>query len=310
MFAIVADLVPPEKRLRWFGIVTSIAMIGMGAGTGTASVLAPRLGPEGLRSLSAALGVAALTILAMTLPETLRRESQEDPQSKHATSQIKTKLGSLQQVMWPGKNPGEVQRLLRDISWISLISSLAQMIIISCALFYAKIALHLSGEEMAVYGAQVMFCVAVSGVTFNTILLSLFDRCFRGNWIRIFQLMLLLDFAHSFIYIIMWSPQVLALNGLLAGASIAQPTILRSLVSQALPADVQGRASGILAAVQGMCSCVAPSLGGVLLMWGQQRGCAWFPFAVGCLSLVVASWMTSQLSMPGSRTIDKTIDQE
>lgn len=295
LYAAVADVVPPASRLRWFGLASSTLMVGACAGTASASMLASRLSQQGLLALSAGFGVGSLAVLTLALPETLSKGLEGSP-AKLTASRVEAQLSSLWQVMFPGRSCSPEQVMLRDIAWLQFVSGLPEIGIASTIAFYAKIKLNLDDRETAVYCAQYAFLASLFSVVWNTVLLNVLNRMCSGRWTRILQICLCANFIHGVICMTMWSPRVYVLTGLLVGAGASLPTIMRAIFSAALPADVQGRASGLLAAVHGMSSVVAPIVWGALLMLGERQGCPWTPFVLGCLALLVGSWITTRLS--------------
>lgn len=107
-----------------------------------------------------------------------------------------------------------------------------------------------------------------------------------------YLVLLFADLLHVIGYLIMWAPWVLLANAAISGGDGTLPTILRAIVSEALPPNAQGRASAVVTSIAGACSCVAPVVFGAAFVLGSRLGAPWCPFAASALLILVSYWLT------------------
>lgn len=281
-FTVLADLVSPSDRMQYFGLAVACFLGAFSIGAGLSAVLQPAVGSGGLIRAGALFMTVFSLIAALLLPETLPQQREEEEDEDPMPVVRSKSLARI--IVRPADTSNE--RLLHAIALIGLLSSIPEAGTPSIALFYAKAHLHLSGQDVSALGARMLCIVGLSGFLWQSVGLSALRRiCPNTLWI--YQAALFTNMLHMIGYLVAWAPWVIVANGLFAGGPLAQPTILRGFVSQALPANVQGYASGVLSGVEAACRVAGPALFSGLFLIGGQAGAPWLPWAFG-MGLVVA----------------------
>uniref|UniRef100_A0A7S4SGT3 Major facilitator superfamily (MFS) profile domain-containing protein n=1 Tax=Alexandrium monilatum TaxID=311494 RepID=A0A7S4SGT3_9DINO len=284
LFTVVADRASPTKRLQSFGCGAACISAAFSLGAGFSALLQPLLGAGGLLRASTFTAVAALVVAMVLLPETLPAGNQHQrPRVVRSKS-----LARILVVPDSSRNEG----LLRSIAAVGLLSLLPEAGTTTIALFYAKARLHLSEQEVSSLGAHMFCIVGAGGFLWQTVGIAGLRRlCPSTLWV--YQVALVANLLHMLGYVVLWAPWVLLLNAAFAGGPLAQPTILRGLVSEALPADVQGYGSGVLSSVEAACRVVAPTLFSGLFFAGGEVGMPWLPFGAGTCFVIAGSLLAA-----------------
>merc|ERR1712046_487430 len=148
----------------------------------------------------------------------------------------------------------------------------------------------MSKPAFSVLAATMLTIVGVGSVLWQTLGLWIV-RQICPDKAQLFSVFLFFDALHIAGYALMWSPGTLLANASLAGAAVALPTILRAVVSEALPATAQGRGNGVISAVAGLSSCCAPITFGTLFLIGNKVGQPGLPFWVGISFLAIGGFL-------------------
>eukprot|EP00931_Biecheleriopsis_adriatica_P061104 TRINITY_DN36728_c0_g1_i1.p1 TRINITY_DN36728_c0_g1~~TRINITY_DN36728_c0_g1_i1.p1 ORF type:complete len:496 (+),score=60.68 TRINITY_DN36728_c0_g1_i1:148-1488(+) len=317
-FAMIADLVPKEVRLQNFGLGGALFFSAFSLGAGLSSHLQPLVGPLGVLDVSVKISVSATLFIFVVLPETAPTRGLHGemhaamPDASHDQKQnllgffrlpgFQSEAGlppatpkvvrskSLVGIMSGVGQEREVA-MLRSVAWIGLFSFLPQDGVISVGLFYAKSKLALDAKGLSEVAARMLCVVGASSALWQTLGLCVLRRACSDK-ARMYLVLLFFDFLHLVGYAVVWAPWVLIANATIVGAPVALPTVLRAAVSEALPPSAQGRGSGIVASVTGLCSCIGPIIFGWLYLLGSKLSVPACPFYVGMMSLLVSCWLT------------------
>ncbi len=272
----IADITPPEQRAARFGMLG--ASFGLGFTLGPA--LGGLLGGIDLRlPFLAAAGLVAVNVIygVFVLPESLAPERRRPFKLAEATP-----LGSLRMLR---ANPKMIRLVIAwCVRWFG-IGALQAVFVLFTELRF--------GWGPVWNGLALGFM----GVTSAIVQATLVQRAVaRLGERRAALLGFALNGAGYLLVGLAPAPLVLFIGmGFMALGSIANPAI-RALLSNAMPADQQGRLNGTLAAVEGLTIIVAPLTGAVVFDL-FSRPTPWHfpgaPFVLTTLLIGFAFWLVA-----------------
>lgn len=279
--AYIADITPPEERATRFGMLG--ASFGLGFTLGPA--IGGLLGGIDLRlPFLAAFGLVAVNVIygVFVLPESLPPERRRAFRLAEATP-----LGALRMLR---ANPRTIRLTLAwCVRWFGIGALQAVFVLFT--------------EMRFDWGpARNGLALGVMGVTSAIVQATLVKRAVAALGERRAAL---LGFALNGIgYLLVGLSPVPALLflgiGFMAFGSIANPAI-RALLSNAVPADQQGRLNGALSAVEGLTIIIAP-LTGAAVFDLFSRPVSWrlpgAPFVLTTLLLCFAFWLVATTTKP------------
>ncbi|HET9147046.1 MAG TPA: MFS transporter [Acetobacteraceae bacterium] len=274
--AYIADITPPEQRAHRFGMIG--ASFGLGFTLGP--TLGGLLGGIDLRlPFLAAAGLVALNVLygLFVLPESLPPERRRPFRLKEATP-----LGSFRMLR---ANPRMIRLTLAwCVRWFGIGALQAVFVL------FTELRFHWGPEQNGL-------ALGVMGVTATIVQATLVKPAVARLGERRAALLGFALNASGYLLVgLAPAPGLIFLGiGLMAFGSIANPAI-RALLSNAVPADQQGRLNGTLSAVEGLTIIVAP-LTGALVFDLFTRDPAWSlpgaPFLLTTIFLSVAFWLVA-----------------
>lgn len=304
IYAMVADVVPPERRLQRYAGFAAWLFLGVAFMSLLASVLVRALGDVSMMKGTVAMNGIAMILMAIALPETLpskAKVSQEDEEDADQPSPKVVRAKSVAQILTSGKDDeADVARWKRSFYWLYVLSSLPETGLASTVVLYVQDRFSFTTSEIGMY----IFVAAGAGFFWQTSGLTLM-RMVLPNECRCFQFTVGVNLVHFMMYIFItehWGPY---LAGIGAGAAFLQMSILRAVISNLTDSNTQGRTMGILAACSGVCQIFGPVFCGRLFAWGSLYGFPELPFAIVAfgllpLSLGMASCTLLPSSMPPS----------
>jgi MFS family permease len=286
--AYIADVTPPEKRAKSFGILGSAFGLGMLIGPALSGFLAHY---GNACPIWAAVFLSALSIVGTT---TLLSHTRPEKQPlKPADQQLKGsrfKGMSPLSILWkymkvPALRPLLFQHLCFTFAFMTFVSGLA----LFCLARFTWHG-HPFGAEQTGY---VFTYAGIIGLTIQAGLIHwLITRLGAGKLIVFGFLSMFVGYGIlSGVYVLPVFVLCLTLNNF--GSSVLRPAIM-SEVSKRVPRTEQGAIMGVIQAIQSLSQVVAPLVSGLLINRGWFAAWSWTSSLVSAVGLASAIWARRQ----------------